>query len=108
MPVLGYCMGGLLTVALAVRRPQDVASLALFGDPPGDFHADADTAAHGTLLAAAAPHLAALPALPVDMVQALFLRAGIRFFSCCASSWRSRRSIRQVQGPPISSRWKIG
>ena len=71
VPVLGYCMGGLLTVALAVRRPQDVASLALLATP-WDFHADADTAAHGALLAAAAPHLAALPALPVDMVQALF------------------------------------
>ena len=71
VPVLGYCMGGLLTVALAMRRPQDVASLALLATP-WDFHADADTAAHGALLAAAAPNLAALPALPVDIVQALF------------------------------------
>ena len=37
--VMGYCMGGTLTVALAARRPRRVAGLALLA-APWDFHAD--------------------------------------------------------------------
>src|SRR6185369_6108188 len=35
--VLGYCMGGLLALALALRRPGDVSQLALLATP-WDFH----------------------------------------------------------------------
>jgi pimeloyl-ACP methyl ester carboxylesterase len=69
----GYCMGGLLALAAAQRRPESVAALALLATP-WDFHAaDAGRAAQ---LAALAPLLE--PAmefagtLPVDLLQVLF------------------------------------
>ena len=71
VPVVGYCMGGLLALALALRRPHDVASLALLATP-WDFHADSETAANGAQLAALAPLLTATSELPVDLVQSLF------------------------------------
>jgi polyhydroxyalkanoate synthase subunit PhaC len=71
--VLGYCMGGLLSLALALRRPADIACLALLATP-WDFHAEGPEQAR--LLAAV---VAALPlyvggagALPVEVIQALF------------------------------------
>ena len=71
--VLGYCMGGLLAVALAARRPKDVAGLALLATP-WDFHAPSPRRARQ--LAAAPPPLTAvagaLGGLPVDAIQALF------------------------------------
>ena len=71
--VVGYCMGGLLALALAVRRPALVAALVLLATP-WDFH----DAAPGTirLIRAAAPGLTAmidhLGELPVDVIQAMF------------------------------------
>lgn len=71
--VAGYCMGGLLALALAQRRPGQVRALALLATP-WDFHAAAD--AHGRLLdALAAPIdglLTTLGELPIDALQALF------------------------------------
>ncbi|MDP7667835.1 MAG: alpha/beta fold hydrolase [Rhodospirillales bacterium] len=71
--VVGYCMGGLLAVALAARRPKDVRSLATLA-APWDFHAAG--MAKATLLRTAAPHLRdlvrVLGTLPVDLIQALF------------------------------------
>ncbi|WP_231714804.1 alpha/beta fold hydrolase [Enhydrobacter aerosaccus] len=70
--VMGYCMGGTLTVALAALRPRRVAGLALLA-APWDFHAD--TTGHGFLLSAG-PLLADLAdragELPVDILQTLF------------------------------------
>src|SRR5207237_4482161 len=37
--ILGYCMGGLLALALALRRPADTARIALLATP-WDFHAE--------------------------------------------------------------------
>jgi pimeloyl-ACP methyl ester carboxylesterase len=70
--VLGYCMGGLLALALAQRRPAAVAGLALLATP-WDFHAEgpARPQALAALLPALAPWLAA-GSLPVDVLQALF------------------------------------
>jgi len=71
--VIGYCMGGNLALALAVRRPALVAALVLLATP-WDFHAGAP----GTrrLMQAAAPGLIALidqlGELPVDVIQAMF------------------------------------
>jgi polyhydroxyalkanoate synthase len=73
-PVLvGYCMGGLLAVALALRRPQDLAALALLATP-WDFHAERPEQARliGASAAAFEPVLAALGELPVDLIQLLF------------------------------------
>ena len=71
--VIGYCMGGLLALALALRRQDDISGLALLATP-WDFHAGAG--AQGALLAAAlsglAPVLEAAGELPVDVIQALF------------------------------------
>jgi polyhydroxyalkanoate synthase len=70
--VMGYCMGGTLTVALAAHRPRRVAGLALLATP-WDFHAD--KTGHAFLLSAG-PMLAELAdkadELPVDILQTLF------------------------------------
>jgi polyhydroxyalkanoate synthase len=70
--VLGYCMGGTLTVALAARKPRRVAGLALLA-APWDFHAD--RTGHAFLLSTG-PLLAQLAdrvgELPVDILQTLF------------------------------------
>ena len=75
VPVVGYCMGGLLALALAVRRPRDVARLALMATP-WDFHVDEAARAQARGVATAletwAPTIAALGELPVDMIQTLF------------------------------------
>ena len=71
--VVGYCMGGLLALALAQRRPAQTAALVLLATP-WDFHAQDNGA--NRLLEAAAPALSAmvgaLGVLPVDMLQAMF------------------------------------
>lgn len=71
----GYCMGGLLALAAALRRPDRVASLALLATP-WDFHAGSGAAAQGRSLAALLPGLEPAMeltgALPTDAVQALF------------------------------------
>lgn len=70
--VMGYCMGGTLTVALAARQPRRVAGLALLA-APWDFHAD--RTGHAFLLSAG-PILARVAdqvgELPVDVLQTLF------------------------------------
>lgn len=71
--LMGYCMGGLLTLALAQRRPRDVAGLMLLATP-FDFAADAPPVAAS--LPMAEPWLAGtietLGWLPTDWIQALF------------------------------------
>lgn len=71
--LLGYCMGGLLSLALALRRPAEIGCLALLATP-WDFHAEAPQQAR--LLAAVVECLpryadAAGP-LPVAAIQSLF------------------------------------
>jgi polyhydroxyalkanoate synthase len=74
--VVGYCMGGLLALALAVRRVERVAGLACLATP-WDFHAADERRARalGALLPLLEPCLETLGELPVDVLQALF--AGI-------------------------------
>ncbi|NQW09830.1 MAG: alpha/beta fold hydrolase [Alphaproteobacteria bacterium] len=71
--VMGYCMGGLLALALAERRPRDTGALALLATP-WDFAADAPPVA--AALPMVEPWLAAtIDAtgwLPTDMIQTLF------------------------------------
>jgi len=69
----GYCMGGLLTVAAAQRRPDLVAALALLATP-WDFHAaDPDRATQLARLAPLLePAMAFAGTLPVDLLQLLF------------------------------------
>lgn len=71
--VVGYCMGGLLALALAQLRPADVAGLVLLATP-WDFHADRPSLAQGLARAMTGwqPIVDRLGELPVDGLQALF------------------------------------
>ena len=73
LAVLGYCMGGLLALALAERRPAMVGALALLA-APWDFHAE--RAGQARLLGQMAEPLtrafATLGEVPVDLLQLLF------------------------------------
>jgi polyhydroxyalkanoate synthase len=69
----GYCMGGLLALALALRRQSDLSALALLATP-WDFHAEgaeqARQAARSMIWLA--PLIEASEELPCDVIQALF------------------------------------
>jgi polyhydroxyalkanoate synthase len=71
--VIGYCMGGLLAVALACLQPRDVTALMLLATP-WDFHAE--KAALGRAIAQSTgpwmPFFDTLGAMPVDVLQGLF------------------------------------
>ena len=71
--LIGYCMGGTLAVAPAVRRPDLVSGLALLA-APWNFHADSE--ASRQVLERFRPFLIplidALGVAPVDLLQCLF------------------------------------
>jgi poly(3-hydroxyalkanoate) synthetase len=69
----GYCMGGLLALAAALRRPDLVRGLALLATP-WDFHASDPAQARrlSEALPQFEPLLAATGTLPIDSLQALF------------------------------------
>ena len=71
--VAGYCMGGLLALALALRRQEELGCLALLATP-WDFHAERPGQA--LMLAAIAECFASLSdahgSVPVDVIQGLF------------------------------------
>jgi len=73
--LVGYCMGGMLALAAALRRPELVRGLALLATP-WDFHATEEGARQGRAIAASLPALEpvleATGALPVDSIQAMF------------------------------------
>lgn len=70
--LVGYCMGGNLALALALRRQNDLSGLALLATP-WDFHAGGQ---QWPVIETLAPGLDNLlqsfGALPVDVLQALF------------------------------------
>lgn len=70
--LVGYCMGGNLALALALRRQDELSGLALLATP-WDFHAGGQ---QWPVIEALAPGLDNLlqgfGALPVDILQALF------------------------------------
>ena len=69
--VCGYCMGGLLALALAARRPSDVAAVVLLATP-WDFHAE--RRAQAQFVAESLPLLVgAGDTLSVTVIQSLFL-----------------------------------
>ncbi len=71
--VMGYCMGGDLALALATRRPRDVAGLALLATP-WDFHAERPEQARAlaALMAPLWPFIDQAGEMPVDLLQILF------------------------------------
>ena len=74
LAVLGYCMGGLLAVALAQRRPDLVSALVLLATP-WDFHAERAEQARllGQLAGPLVESCAGLGEVPVDVLQMFFL-----------------------------------
>jgi polyhydroxyalkanoate synthase len=74
VPVIGYCMGGLMAMALALRRQRDVSGLVLLA-VPWDFHVP--ELPYARQIGTAAPMLTAQFApfgeLPTDMLQALLV-----------------------------------
>ena len=71
--LLGYCLGGLLTVALASRTPDDILGHILMATP-WDFHGGDDglCKSAANMLPLMEPLLQTLGALPIDAVQMLF------------------------------------
>lgn len=71
--VLGYCMGGNLALALAIRRQSHIAGLALLATP-WDFHAadEASARALGVTAQSFEPQMTLLGELPTDILQLLF------------------------------------
>ncbi len=69
----GYCMGGLLTLAAALRLPAGVRALALLA-MPWDFHAvrREESIELAAQLPAFEPLLSATQTLPIDALQAMF------------------------------------
>jgi polyhydroxyalkanoate synthase len=71
--ILGYCMGGLFALALALRRQPETGCLALLATP-WDFHAG--NPARARRFAQAAQQIIGYsrsqPAVPVEIVQTLF------------------------------------
>lgn len=71
--LVGYCMGGLLALAAALRRPERVRALALLATP-WDFWAEGMDRARALagLLPTLEPAMEATGTLPVDAIQMLF------------------------------------
>jgi poly[(R)-3-hydroxyalkanoate] polymerase subunit PhaC len=102
LAVVGYCMGGLLALALAQLRQPLVHALALLATP-WDFHAERSGQARllGTLANPLTEGFAVLGELPVDVLQALFaalapllaLRKFSRFATLAAGSTEEREFV---------------
>ena len=71
--VVGYCMGGNLALALALRRQADIAALACLATP-WDFHADGQAQAQliGAIGRSMDPLFQVLGEMPVDVLQSFF------------------------------------
>jgi polyhydroxyalkanoate synthase subunit PhaC len=70
--ILGYCMGGLLALALALRRRDRVGCLALLATP-WDFHAGHGPWRLPALVADCVTEIfGATASVPVDLIQTLF------------------------------------
>jgi polyhydroxyalkanoate synthase len=102
-PILvGYCMGGLLALALALRRQDELRGLALLATP-WDFHADGGT--QSTLAAGLMgpwmPLFDAMGGVPVDVLQTFFasldpllaLRKFLAFSDCEPDSERAEAFV---------------
>jgi polyhydroxyalkanoate synthase len=72
--LVGYCMGGNLALALALRHLGAIAGLALLATP-WDFHAEQPESGRGlgAFAGLLMPGFQKLGAMPLDVLQALFL-----------------------------------
>ena len=73
VPVVGYCMGGLVALALAALNPKDVKGQVLMATP-WNFHAEQVALAEvlAGAVKASGPLLDVYGELPVDIIQSLF------------------------------------
>jgi len=71
VPLLGYCMGGLIALSGALARPDRVRGLALLATP-WDFHAGVLSWNAALAAVAALASRPSAPPVPVDVVQTLF------------------------------------
>ena len=71
--VIGYCMGGMLALSLALRRQHDLAGLICLATP-WDFHAEGQVQAEliGEMGKRLDPMFQALGEMPVDLLQSFF------------------------------------
>ncbi len=71
--VIGYCMGGMLALALALRRQKDLAGLVCLATP-WDFHAEGEVQAQliGEMGRRLDPLFQILGEMPVDLLQSFF------------------------------------
>lgn len=71
--VVGYCMGGMLALALALRRQKDIAGLVCLATP-WDFHAEAKAQSQliGEMGKRLDPMFEILGEMPVDLLQSFF------------------------------------
>jgi polyhydroxyalkanoate synthase len=100
--LLGYCMGGTLTAAAAAKRPRAQRALIALA-APWDFHAGQQAQAGLVALvhAGAAPFIAALGQMPVDIIQSFFaaldptlaIRKFARFATLPPQSEEARRFV---------------
>lgn len=71
--LMGYCMGGLLSIAAALRRPEQVGALGLIATPWDFQAADQEQAAQVADLARRFdPAIRATGTLPIDAIQLAF------------------------------------
>lgn len=73
LPVVGYCMGGNLALALAARRQRELTGLALLATP-WDFHAARieQARAAASVMSVLMPAVQATRAVPIDLLQSFF------------------------------------
>jgi poly[(R)-3-hydroxyalkanoate] polymerase subunit PhaC len=100
--LLGYCMGGVLALSLALSRQDEIAALLLLATP-WDFHAGQGKQARLFSLAVGRLSLlwATAGCLPVELIQSFFflldpflaLRKFVRFAALPAASAQARRFV---------------
>ncbi len=97
--LMGYCMGGLLTLPIALLRTDLVAGLALLATP-WDFHAEGVTRI-GPLLQGFEAAVNGVGELPIDLIQTMFfaldpllvVRKFVRFGRLEATSSQARQFV---------------
>ncbi|MEZ5648784.1 MAG: alpha/beta fold hydrolase [Alphaproteobacteria bacterium] len=68
--LLGYCMGGLLTLPISLLRPDLIVGMSLLATP-WDFHAEGITRL-GAFLKGFEAAIAGVGELPIDLIQSMF------------------------------------
>jgi polyhydroxyalkanoate synthase len=72
LPVIGYCMGGVFTAALAALSPTYISKL-VFLATPWDFHAGEENERQTAIVNQLVPLLKQWGELPIDVMQAFFI-----------------------------------